>query len=422
MRKKISIDTETGVVTSCRRRCAICFGLSKDTSIKKGQIAHLNKDNSDSRRENLVFLCLEHHDQYDSRTSQSKNFTMAEVAFFRQELERSIAKSWQEPVFFETLPLIDLTDISGHYYWETDNASAELDINALGKNLIQVTGIALSGTEKRYGPNLGQVEFKEKLMDDEIVYADPKTGYEMRIKFGKDELAVSEKIQLGVFGNNVRFEGAFKKAIGPKESHSAFNELLTIVIKEGNLYLRKEDEVLRQLTFTGKDDHPIILDNRKVLFIRYEECIGMSKDEAMGLRTYFRSRIMILDINSLIEDVVADRKPYQDGSAGTFELIQIINPTLSLDGAYLYFVTEKWTTANQLVKIRLDSKMWTELFTAESFELIRGGEYKNLFLVAFSEMRGKGRDIYYKLCDESGKTLKEFDSQETLLEFRKSIV
>ena len=347
---------------------------------------------------------------------------MAEVAFFRQELERSIAKSWQEPVFFETLPLIDLTDISGHYYWETDNASAELDINALGKNLIQVTGIALSGTEKRYGPNLGQVEFKEKLMDDEIVYADPKTGYEMRIKFGKDELAVSEKIQLGVFGNNVRFEGAFKKAIGPKESHSAFNELLTIVIKEGNLYLRKEDEVLRQLTFTGKDDHPIILDNRKVLFIRYEECIGMSKDEAMGLRTYFRSRIMILDINSLIEDVVADRKPYQDGSAGTFELIQIINPTLSLDGAYLYFVTEKWTTANQLVKIRLDSKMWTELFTAESFELIRGGEYKNLFLVAFSEMRGKGRDIYYKLCDESGKTLKEFDSQETLLEFRKSIV
>ena len=54
--------------------------------MKTGQIAHLDGDRSNSSVDNLAFLCLVHHDQYDSRTSQSKNLTIEEVKAYRSEL------------------------------------------------------------------------------------------------------------------------------------------------------------------------------------------------------------------------------------------------------------------------------------------------------------------------------------------------
>lgn len=74
-----------------RRRCALCFGLDRDSSEKRGQIAHLNRDRSDSRPENLCYLCLDHHDRYDSKTSQSRAYTAPEVARYRDELYQYIS-------------------------------------------------------------------------------------------------------------------------------------------------------------------------------------------------------------------------------------------------------------------------------------------------------------------------------------------
>lgn len=54
--------------------------------VRKGQIAHLNHDASDRRFENLVYLCLEHHDEYDGRTSQSKGYTVDELRAYRDRL------------------------------------------------------------------------------------------------------------------------------------------------------------------------------------------------------------------------------------------------------------------------------------------------------------------------------------------------
>jgi hypothetical protein len=53
---------------------------------RKGQIAHLSRDRSDSRFQNLVYLCLDHHDEYDSKTSQSKGFSPDEVREYRDRL------------------------------------------------------------------------------------------------------------------------------------------------------------------------------------------------------------------------------------------------------------------------------------------------------------------------------------------------
>lgn len=85
-RAKIPKAAETQVLLRSGRRCCICVALSRDATEKRGQIAHLDHDAGNNNVENLAFLCLKHHDQYDSRTSQSKGFTESEVRSYRDKL------------------------------------------------------------------------------------------------------------------------------------------------------------------------------------------------------------------------------------------------------------------------------------------------------------------------------------------------
>lgn len=79
-------EVEKQVLVASRRRCCLCFFLNGRNEVRKGQIAHLNRDATDSRFENLVFLCLEHHEDYDGRTSQAKGFLPGEVREYRDHL------------------------------------------------------------------------------------------------------------------------------------------------------------------------------------------------------------------------------------------------------------------------------------------------------------------------------------------------
>jgi len=74
------------------RRCCLCFGLNGDLSIKPGQIAHLDRDPTNSSPDNLAFLCLPHHDEYDTKTSVSRGITIAEVKAYRDSLYQSVAR------------------------------------------------------------------------------------------------------------------------------------------------------------------------------------------------------------------------------------------------------------------------------------------------------------------------------------------
>ena len=94
-RKKTSIDVETEVLHKSARRCCICFGLNNDFSEKSGQIAHLDRSNSNSKLDNLAFLCLEHHDKYDTRTSQSKGWTIGEAKKYRSNLYLAVER-WRK--------------------------------------------------------------------------------------------------------------------------------------------------------------------------------------------------------------------------------------------------------------------------------------------------------------------------------------
>ncbi|MFU8789767.1 MAG: HNH endonuclease [Methylobacter sp.] len=96
-RKPIPQVVQADVVIKSKRRCALCVGLDGNTSERPGQIAHLNGDHSDNRFENLVWLCLEHHDKFDSTTSQTKNYTQLEVRNHRDKLYQMYSSSKYSP-------------------------------------------------------------------------------------------------------------------------------------------------------------------------------------------------------------------------------------------------------------------------------------------------------------------------------------
>lgn len=92
-RKKIPSTIQADVVIKSRRRCALCVGIDGNSGECSGQIAHLNGNNTDNRFENLVWLCLNHHDRFDSTTSQTKNYTPIEVRIYRDKLYQSYTES-----------------------------------------------------------------------------------------------------------------------------------------------------------------------------------------------------------------------------------------------------------------------------------------------------------------------------------------
>lgn len=85
-RATIPENIQTELFTRSGRRCAICYALQQDASVKAGQIAHVDKDPNNNKIENLCFLCQIHHDQYDSRPSQTKGLTEHEVRSYRENL------------------------------------------------------------------------------------------------------------------------------------------------------------------------------------------------------------------------------------------------------------------------------------------------------------------------------------------------
>lgn len=85
-RKKLSAESETQLLVACRRRCCACAFLDGNFAVRSGQIAHLDQDRGNNALDNLAWLCLEHHDAYDSTTSQSKGMTQGELRRYRDEL------------------------------------------------------------------------------------------------------------------------------------------------------------------------------------------------------------------------------------------------------------------------------------------------------------------------------------------------
>lgn len=220
-RKSVPKETENEVLAKCRRRCCICFGLERNIEIKRGQIAHLDDDPANNSLENLAFLCFDHHDEFDTSTSQSKGLTVGEVKKYRRELCAVIDEAWKQPVSFGDQDVAPQDDqISGHYVREGDFEEAELDVTLLPGNRVRVEGFALWGTTRPSGPNIGDIDFESTVESGSAVYREERTGdkeYELELEFGEGKIEAIEKGSVG--GMNVTFEGEYRR-VQSSSSHS----------------------------------------------------------------------------------------------------------------------------------------------------------------------------------------------------------
>jgi hypothetical protein len=91
-RATIPEKIQTELLRLSRRRCCLCFGLKRDIEQKDGQIAHLDRNSRNNVLENLVWLCLPHHDEYDTVRRQTKRLTTGEVTSYRDELYQKLAE------------------------------------------------------------------------------------------------------------------------------------------------------------------------------------------------------------------------------------------------------------------------------------------------------------------------------------------
>jgi hypothetical protein len=207
-RKSISPTVEAGVLLRCRRRCAICYGIDRIHDVRRGQIAHLDREASNNDPDNLTFLCLEHHELYDTVSRQAKGLTAVEVKVFRAELEEAMAVALATPLVLQEDTEIS-KDWSGTYRWHTHNGSAELAITLAGAEYI-VRGVAFCGIDRSSGPNIGQVDGQGMTYGERLVIR--QDDYELVLtRSSAHELVADETGPSGAFGAGVQFAGTYLK-------------------------------------------------------------------------------------------------------------------------------------------------------------------------------------------------------------------
>jgi len=158
-RKSIPLVVQADVVIKSKRRCALCVGLNGDTSERPGQIAHINGDHSDNRFENLVWLCLEHHDKFDSKTSQTKNYTQLEVRNHRDNLYQmhSLSKYSNEDIELTRKYLKEYSPIFTYIFHEYDELAFKIDHN-MWDCLAEIRDFWHTNTLRSFNSNIREIQ------------------------------------------------------------------------------------------------------------------------------------------------------------------------------------------------------------------------------------------------------------------------
>ena len=141
-RKTIPEEIQSNVLLKSRRRCCLCFWLKGEDEVKKGQLAHLDGNNENSNEENLVFLCLEHHDEYDSTPRLSKGLRQREVKKWRDELYKEMEYRFCS---ITSGPLSILYDETHHCYKEDNKQCAiyRIAVRNEGQATINKVGVKI---------------------------------------------------------------------------------------------------------------------------------------------------------------------------------------------------------------------------------------------------------------------------------------
>ena len=191
--------------------------------MKGGQIAHLDHNSHNNVLDNLAFLCFDHHDEYDSVTSQRKGLTAGEVKEFRRELEAQLSSAFSQSVHFGEIITPPNDPYAGKYTIVDGHVdSAEILLTPIpdtydGKARYAVSGLALWGTQREYGPNLGLMDFVGIMEQDGELRWVRALGEDDVVSIltmdRSGNMRVVEQNWIGAYGMNVTFEGEYAKLV-----------------------------------------------------------------------------------------------------------------------------------------------------------------------------------------------------------------
>lgn len=186
------------------------------------------------------------------------------------------------------------------------------------------------------------------------------------------------------------------------------------VVKDNNIYATKTDGEIEQVTYIGKDSKPLISPDRKVIyFIR--QTGNFEESENKGGQ---QLAIMQVELPSLKEEKLTDTIQYADWKS-TSEIYEVRGFTLSQDGRFIYFITQKWVTSGVLVKLNTMTKEMIEISDGYNFELLKRGQYKDNIIITRSSIKSNaGRQLSNWLIDIYGKEIKEIGDDDAVINFK----
>ena len=197
-RKRIPRHIEAEILLRSGRRCCLCYGLQGDFQTKQGQIAHIDHDASNSSASNLVFLCLFHHDAFDSTPRQSKRITQTEVLLYRDLLYTDVAKHLPRLEDFASPASMskaasEMHDLIGtlrkrHHYNGTLLNSHEIDMAVRG-DILRITPYDRQKLDAGgYTLSLGE----QAIVNGVLIHMDAK--YPVSLSPGDSALVVTQEI------------------------------------------------------------------------------------------------------------------------------------------------------------------------------------------------------------------------------------
>jgi dipeptidyl aminopeptidase/acylaminoacyl peptidase len=184
--------------------------------------------------------------------------------------------------------------------------------------------------------------------------------------------------------------------------------------KDKSIYVTKANGKIEQVTYTGKDSDPLISPDRKVVyFVRQTGNMGEYENEGAE-----QLAIMKVDLKSLKEEKLTDTILFEDWKSA-IELYEVTGFSLTQDGLFLCFITQKWTTSGVLVKLNTQTKKLTEISHGDKFELLKDGKYKDHIIVARSSIKSNvGRQWSNWLIDIDGKEIMEIGDEDAVTNFK----
>jgi len=107
-----------------------------------------------------------------------------------------------------------LGKVSGKYTRETEDESATLEVKLLPDGKVHVRGMSLWGRNRKYGPNIGELDFKASINNGRVEYTEKigkRQHYKLELIFVEGGLSGKEEGISTNFGLNVTFAGEYKK-------------------------------------------------------------------------------------------------------------------------------------------------------------------------------------------------------------------